>query len=234
MKDSRDSLKRAYSVLPRPLQQLALKILGFQGNTVPSSDFLRYCHQIIDASASGVRIAELGVDRGATARKILDILREGDVFDLFDRDSAPFFRDRILVQETYASTINFYGNSNKDCDSYAWSLAKLCQDLANAEIEMQIWDLIYLDGAHTYLVDGAATAYLKEMLKVGGIIVFDDVNWTMAASPTCSTALNRKRYTQDQMSSPHVSLIIDTLVKPDPRFVLVSENKARAAYQKIL
>ncbi len=94
-----------------------------------------------------------------------------------------------------------------------------------------IWDLIYLDGSHNYLVDGMATIYLKQLLKVNGIIIFDDMKWTLSVSSNKKT---NKFYTDEQIKTPHVSLIVNTLLRTDKRFEELSDsNSERAIFKKL-
>lgn len=61
--------------------------------------------------------------------------------------------------------------------SYIWRLIKLIE--ANDEPQ---FDFCYIDGAHDLFVDGLAFL-VDKLLKPGGMIVFDDLNWTFESSP---------------------------------------------------
>ena len=83
-------------------------------------------------------------------------------------------------------------------------------------------------------MDAGTTACLKEMLNDDGYIIFDDMNWTLKSSPTCNTKFNRDSFTEEQMETPHVKLIVDALIKNDQRFVEVfSEDKSRSIFKKL-
>jgi hypothetical protein len=63
-----------------------------------------------------------------------------------------------------------------------WSLGKLALDRKQKTGRFDLFDLVYLDGAHTLMCDAAACAILKLLLKPNGYILFDDMNWTFSRS----------------------------------------------------
>lgn len=46
------------------------------------------------------------------------------------------------------------------------------------------FDFCFLDGAHTWDVDGFAYLLVERILKPGGLIIFDDLDWSIARSPS--------------------------------------------------
>jgi hypothetical protein len=65
--------------------------------------------------------------------------------------------------------IECYGNTSKHWDSHNWTLAKFL-----LEGKEGIYDYIYVDGAHTFAVDGLAFFLCDRLLKPGGFLEFDD------------------------------------------------------------
>jgi hypothetical protein len=94
---------------------------------------------------------------------------------------------------------------------------------------VDLWDAIYLDGAHTFSVDAPATCVLKEMVKIGGYFVFDDVKWSLASSPTMSTPAVKALYTDEQMDAHHVEMLVDLFMRTDVRFTELTERNDRRA-----
>ena len=201
-----------------------------QNNNLPSKEFIEK-FVYLKRQKINLRVAEFGVDKGASSIEIIKRMKNGDVFDLYDREKAPFFRNKKNLMKTSRGTINFHINSNKLLDSYSWSLAKIYLERKQSNNQIGIWDLIYLDGSHNYLVDGLASVYLKELLKVNGIIIFDDMKWVFSASSNKKT---NKFYNDEQIKTPHVSLIVDTLLRPDKRFEELSDSNSRRAIFKKL
>ncbi len=108
-------------------------------------------------------------------------------------------------------------------DSYNWSLMRLL--IANP---LPIYDYVYLDGAHTWDIDGLAFFLLDRLLKAGGYMDFDDYGWSMATSPTQNPVANPRNldlFTEEQIRASHTTLIVELLVKRDARYREVVGNK---------
>jgi predicted O-methyltransferase YrrM len=61
--------------------------------------------------------------------------------------------------------------------SYNWFLMDCIR-------EGRKFDFCFLDGAHTWEVDGLAFYLVNECLVPGGMIIFDDLDWSFANSPS--------------------------------------------------
>jgi len=92
--------------------------------------------------------------------------------------------------------------------SYTWFLM-------DAVEQSKTYDFVFLDGAHTWDVDGFSFLLLERILAPGGLIIFDDLDWTYAKSPSMAkidvpevfrqTAQVRKVYEILVKSSPVIS-----------------------------
>jgi predicted O-methyltransferase YrrM len=167
-------------------------------------------------------IAEIGVGWGATSMEIARWLNHEGALHLFDYSSrAETVRDDLHAAG-YRNVVA-HGNTHRTLDSYNWSLMRLLQSTARP-----IFDYVYLDGAHTWGTDGLAFLLLDRLLRPGGYIDFDDYNWTHADSPTANPAKwpkVRELLTDEQITTPQVKLIVELLVRRDPRFEEVVPNK---------
>jgi predicted O-methyltransferase YrrM len=96
------------------------------------------------------------------------------------------------------------------CDrSFTWELAKLIQ--INKK---PIFDFCYLDGGHTLDPTGLAFFLIDMLLKPGGRIVFDDLNWTISTSPAYQSALKEgkdtySRFSEEEKNTPAVKLVFE-------------------------
>ena len=218
-------------ILRIPKKVLEYFIRPYSRNSTPSKEFIEK-FEYLKRQKSNLRVAEFGVDKGVSSLEIIKRMNEGDILDLYDREKAPFFRNKKEHVQTNKAKINFHINSNKLLDSYAWSLAKTYLEWNQSGNQIGIWDLIYLDGAHNYLVDGMATIYLKQLLKVNGIIIFDDMEWSFSVSTYKKN--NKKKFTDEQIKTPHVSLVVDSLIRTDKRFEELSDSNSDVAIFKKL
>ena len=188
-------------------------------------------------------VAEVGIGIGTTTLQILKTLGSGDTLYLFDfQDVIDEFNADIKKHPNYANGVNIIGigNSRKTYDSFNWRFAEIIRQKLYANESSQIFDAVYLDGAHTFMHTVAACCLLKKLLKPSGYLVFDDVFWTLASyrgrNPHVTESL-AKGYTEEQINIPHIAIVIDIFMKTDPEYRhvhLSAESKApRAIFQKV-
>ena len=173
--------------------------------------------------ASGCRrFAEIGVYNVDTSRNIAEHLsREGEIhlFDFEDNVAAVASTLKAAGHENVVA----HGNSRKLLDSYNWSLMRVLRDHPEPP-----FDYVFLDGAHTWALDALAFLLIDRLLADGGYLDFDDYWWTAARSPTMNPdafPATSKLYTQEQIEERQVALVVDLLVRRDPSYEEVVENK---------
>ncbi len=167
-------------------------------------------------------IAEIGTYKGYTAMKIAEYMKGQGELHLFD------FEDIVLEVKHKLNEAGFFnviahGNSRKTMDSYNWSLMKLLQ--VGKE---PFFDYVFIDGAHIWAIDALTFFLVDRLLKPGGYVDFDDYDWTLrdssSVNPTSFPPI-KKMFTREQIETRQVALIIDLLVKCDPNYVEVVQNK---------
>jgi hypothetical protein len=207
---------------------------GYAGNVNPAGHFLEIVDRLVtERPDKALRIAEIGVDKGATTFELVKVLRKGDRLDLFDWDMCTLASNLDALRAEARCEVEFFPNTTKVFDSYFWTIARMRLAQRPEEAASGTWDAVYLDGSHTYPADAPTTCLLKEMVTLGGFLVLDDVFWSMAGSPTSNNARNRERYTEEQMAANHVEMIVELFMRSDPRFRELSGPKARrAVFQK--
>lgn len=201
------------------------------------------CQQAIDLTARilGERpapvIAEVGIGIGATSIalcKLLDHRGEVWFFDFEDRVSEL----AVDLRGAGYANIQVLGNSRATYDSYSWTLAMLLRRRRAAQ-SAELFDFIYLDGAHVCHHDTLATVCAKALLKPGGYLLMDDYDWSIATSPTMRPSVNpaiRQHYTEQQIELSHVEMVCSLLLDADPQFEPVPigyrTREHRRAYRK--
>jgi predicted O-methyltransferase YrrM len=172
-------------------------------------------------------IAELGVYQGHTSMAFAKYLNGEGSLHLYD------FHDRVRtvaakLEHAGFQNVQFFACSYRYRDSYNWALGK-----AIATHGESIYDYIFLDGAHDWAIDALAALLSDRLLKVGGYLDFDDYTWTLAESPSLNPQvfpLTAKLYTQEQIETQQVKMVVDVLIKRDPRYREVVKDKI---FQKI-
>jgi len=167
-------------------------------------------------------IAEVGVYRGHTSQKLAEYLSGKGELHLFDFEDYVLDVKRRLNRAGYFNIIP-HANSRKLMDSYNWSLMKLLEEHREG-----MFDYVFLDGAHTWSLDALAFFLIDKLLKKGGYIDFDDYDWSLATSPSMNPSTfppTKKWFTPEQIEARQVKLIIELLVRRDPRYTEVVKNK---------
>jgi hypothetical protein len=169
--------------------------------------------------------AEFGFYLADTARNICDRFPNCSLY-LFDfHENIGNAKEKLQV---YANKIFYYGNSQKYNDSYNYSLIKLIKE----NQRQPIFDYCFLDGAHTFGIDALTFFLCDRLTRVGGYIDFDDYDWTIRDSsldPKKVPAI-ADQYTDEQIDSKQVAMIVDHLVRPDSRYKEIVRNKI---FQKV-
>ena len=95
--------------------------------------------------------------------------------------------------------------------SYNWRMMRfLEQDPAPR------FDFCYLDGPHNWYVDGFAFFLVDRLLRPGGWILFDDLDWIPGDSRTDREDV--RKMTGEERRLPHMRKVYELLVRPHPNY----------------
>jgi len=106
--------------------------------------------------------------------------------------------------------------------SYTWRLMHMLENKNNYQ-----FDLVFIDGGHTWDDTGFAFFLVDRLLSPGGWIVFDDYSWSISKSPMEMT-LKRKRlhslfpkeYNDEFDNMKQIKKVVDLLVRPHPEYTI--------------
>lgn len=96
---------------------------------------------------------------------------------------------------------------------YTWHLQRKLEEYA-----ADPFDFIFLDGAHTWDVDGFTFFLCDRVLKPGGWILFDDLTWTFRGSRGAMKADWVQKLTDEELDAPQIGLVWNKLVKTHPGY----------------
>jgi predicted O-methyltransferase YrrM len=96
--------------------------------------------------------------------------------------------------------------------SFTWELAKMLERSPRPQ-----FDFCYLDGGHTWDVTGFGFVLVDMLLKPGGLIVFDDLDWTIDTSPSAKKRQGKgyQKFSADERAAKGVRMVWEIIV---PRF----------------
>ncbi len=111
--------------------------------------------------------------------------------------------------------------------SYTWRLMRMLEDGEGPR-----FDLVYLDGAHDWTHDGLAFFLADKLLRPGGWIALDDLDWTFARS-----SVSDEPWVQalggDERTEPHVRKVWELLVQTHPDYGRFEEQGDLGVAQKM-
>jgi predicted O-methyltransferase YrrM len=92
--------------------------------------------------------------------------------------------------------------------SYTWELQKLIRQTPQPK-----FDFCYFDGGHTWDMTGFGVLLVDMLLKPGGVLLLDDLDWSMAKSPAYKANPKMgEKYSEDELSAKSVRLVWDTIL----------------------
>jgi len=172
-----------------------------------------------------ITYVEVGTYKGYTAHHIAKNAKPGTVLYLLDfksKEEEVTARVAPLLAPEREVEAYFIGNTDRMYDSYNWSLSKLL----DKGIKI---DFAYIDGAHTLHHDGLAFCLIDRMLNPGGIVCFDDYDWSIDRSLSMGADVYpeiNEQYTEEQQKDPQVNRVVRQLVRTRDDYEEIVEDFA--------
>lgn len=177
-------------------------------------------------------LLELGFAHGVSSCYFASILKDMGVghlttIDLEIAKSRNPNIEQLLNKLGLTDFVDYYYENT----SYTWRLMKFIE-----ENDEPIFDFCYIDGAHDWYVDGFAFFLVDKLLKPGGYIIFDDMNWTFASSPSLKNTPYVQKMSDDEKNTAQIGKVFDLLVKTHPNyhnFDILNDNSWGIAQKKL-
>ncbi|HBC31341.1 MAG TPA: hypothetical protein DC024_08895 [Clostridiales bacterium] len=172
-------------------------------------------------------VAEIGIGIGATSKEIYNILDDEDEYYIFDYDEK-IKELKYDLEYLYDSgpKLHLYGNSKLTHDSYAWSLYNIWEKCFNRG-NTNLFDLVFLDGAHDFVIDYVSCSILMKLLNQNGAIIID--NPDLKYMDICNKSVNhsikfRTIYSDYQLQCSQLNMVIKLLLSDNESFEIKSSK----------
>ena len=164
---------------------------------------------------------ELGFYLGKSSAFISSILSEMGrghltTIDLLSAKNNHPNIEQLLNKLNLPKLVKIYYESK----SYTWRLMKMIEN------NHPLFDFCYIDGGHTWDDTGFAFFLVDKLLKPGGWIVFDDINYNFANSIKSKekTPDWMKKMTKEELETKQVRKVWELLVKKHPNYKNFKED----------
>ena len=102
--------------------------------------------------------------------------------------------------------------------SYNWELMKLIERHTENGICRPIFDFCFIDGAHTWEIDGMAFFLADKLLRPGGWVLFDDLHWRHADFPSEMEKPWIKNLPEEMTTTMNIEKVFSLLVAQHPSY----------------
>ena len=109
----------------------------------------------------------------------------------------------------------------REYSSYTWWLKEQVANRSDAHGNVEpAYDFIYLDGAKNWTIDGLAVVLAEKLLRPGGWLLLDDLDWTYAQDPgrEATDGIVHRELSEPERTQPHLRAVFDLIVAQHPSF----------------
>jgi predicted O-methyltransferase YrrM len=175
-------------------------------------------HIVFDhVTRSGARdVLELGTAHGVGTAYLAAAARHVTTVDFAGAAYEPSPED-VLARAGLREKVTIV----REFSSYTWWLKEEVQRRSDAHGNVEpAYDLVYLDGAKHFTIDGLAVVLAEKLLRPGGWLLMDDLGWTYADDPTrdSTDGIVIRELSERERTEPHLRAVFDLIVRQHPSF----------------
>jgi predicted O-methyltransferase YrrM len=163
-------------------------------------------------------VLELGFAHGTSAAYIAAALDEKGSGHLTTIDRPKALENRPNVEELLESLDLRRWVTPVVATSYNWELMRMVEQATRDRETRPCLSLCFIDGAHSWETDGLAFLLVDRLLRPGSWIVFDDVKWTFASSPSLRESARVAAMPEEERVEQQVRKVVDLLVRTTPGY----------------
>lgn len=109
----------------------------------------------------------------------------------------------------------------REFSSYTWWLKEQVRARSDAAGNCEPrFDFVYLDGAKNWTIDGLAVVLVEKLLRPGGWLLLDDLDWTYADDPgrDATDGIVHRELSDPERTEPHLRAVFELIVAQHPSF----------------
>ena len=167
-------------------------------------------------------VLELGTAHGVSAAYMAAALEANQHGHLttVDHDGAAYgpSPEEVLERVGVAHRVTIL----RQHSSYNWFLKQQVEEASNdAGNTTPRYDFCYLDGAKNFNVDGLAVVLIEKLLRPGGWLLMDDLEWTYEDNPWILPSGDGRPLgplSDSERTEPHLRAVFELIVKQHPSF----------------
>ena len=109
----------------------------------------------------------------------------------------------------------------REFSTYTWWLKEQVAARSDADGNCEPrFDFVYLDGAKNWTVDGLAVVLVEKLLRPGGWLLMDDLDWTYAQDPgrEATDGIVHRELSEPERTQPHLRAVFELIVAQHPSF----------------
>ena len=169
-------------------------------------------------------VLELGTAHGVGAAYLAAALEDNGAGRLTTVDFAGAAYDPAPEAVLARAGVARAGAIVREFSSYTWWLKEQVQARSDrARQRRAAYDFVYLDGAKNWTIDGLAVVLVEKLLRPGGWLLMDDLDWTYAHDPgrEATDGIVHRELSEPERTEPHLRAVFELIVAQHPSFTEV-------------
>jgi predicted O-methyltransferase YrrM len=197
--------------------EVSQRLAGVHDAPLTTGDAGRLLYDMV-AQPDIENVLELGFAQGTSTAYMAAALAEKGAGSVTTIDRAAALSRKPNIHQVFEHLgLDGYLRPLYSSSSYNWELMRLIERQTSGGETIPCFDFCFIDGAHTWETDGLAFVLADKLLRHDRWVLFDDLHWTIASSPSTKTE-KFETLSADELSTPQIAKVFDLLVRNHPGY----------------